>query len=53
MDDRVINNIKSLSIDMINTAGKGHPGIVLSASPIIYTIYSNHLIINPSSSLQW
>ena len=50
MDERVINNIKSLSIDMINLAGKGHPGVVLSASPIIYTIYSNHLIINPGDT---
>lgn len=50
MDERVINNIKSLSIDMINMAGKGHPGIVLSASPIIYTIYLNHLIVNPSDT---
>ena len=48
MDIEVINNIKSLGIDMINEAGSGHPGIVLSAAPIVYSIYSNHLNINPS-----
>ena len=48
MDFEVINNIKSLGIDMINEAGSGHPGIVLSAAPIIYSIYANHLNINPS-----
>ncbi len=50
MDERVINNIKSLGIDMINNAGSGHPGIVLGASSIIYTLFANHLIINPNDS---
>ena len=50
MDERVINNIKSLGIDMISNAGSGHPGIVLGAASIIYTIYANHLIINPSDT---
>ena len=52
MDERVINNIKSLGIDMINNAASGHPGIVLGASSIIYTIYANHLIINPNDT-EW
>lgn len=48
MDNQIINNIKSLGIDMINNAKSGHPGIVLSAAPIIYTLYANHLNVNPS-----
>lgn len=48
MDNQIINNIKSLGIDMINQAKSGHPGIVLSAAPIIYTLYANHLNVNPS-----
>ena len=48
MDNEIINNIKSLGIDMINNAKSGHPGIVLSAAPIIYTLYANHLNVNPS-----
>ena len=50
MDERVINNIKSLSIDMISAASSGHPGIVLGSAPIIYTVYANHLIINPNDT---
>lgn len=46
MDNKIINNIKALGIDMINEAGSGHPGIVLGAAPIIYTIYANHMNIN-------
>ena len=46
MDNKIINNIKALGIDMINEAGSGHPGIVLGAAPIIYTVYANHMNIN-------
>lgn len=46
-DTKVINAIKSLGIDMVNEAKSGHPGIVLGASPIIYTLFSRHLNINP------
>ncbi len=43
MDKEIIANIKALGIDMINQAGSGHPGIVLGAAPIIYTLYAKHL----------
>lgn len=47
-DINVISNIKSLAIDMITTAGSGHPGIALSSAPILYTLYKYHMNINPS-----
>lgn len=46
MDEKIISNIKLLGIDMIDKAGSGHPGIVLGAAPIIYTIYAKHMNIN-------
>lgn len=46
MDREIINNIKSLAIDMIENAGSGHPGITLSAAPIIYTLYSRHINVS-------
>lgn len=46
MDNKIIANIKSLGIDMIDAAGSGHPGIVLGAAPIIYTVYARHMNIN-------
>ena len=43
-----INQIRALGIDMINEASSGHPGIVLGAAPILYTLYTHHMKINPS-----
>ena len=47
MDVKIINNIKSLGVDMISSAKSGHPGIVLGAAPILYTLYANHIVVNP------
>ncbi|MEG0026286.1 MAG: transketolase [Bacilli bacterium] len=47
MEKRIIANMKSLGIDMINASGNGHPGIVLGAASIMYTLYAKHLNINP------
>ena len=48
-DTQCLNEIKMLALDMINMAGSGHPGIVLSAAPILYTLYANHLNIMPEN----
>lgn len=42
----IISNIKGLAIDMIYQAKSGHPGIVLGAAPILYTLFTRHLNIN-------
>ena len=46
MEELIIRNIKTLGIDMIKKAGSGHPGIVLDAAPIMYTLFSRHLLYN-------
>lgn len=43
LEKKVIDNIRGLSIDMINEAGGGHPGVALGAAPIIYNLYANFL----------
>lgn len=50
IDRKIINYIKSLGIDMINSANSGHPGIVLGAAPIIYTLYAKHMNISLADS---
>ena len=48
-DIKIINQIRSLGIDMINEAKSGHPGIVLGAAPIMYTLYAKHLRVDPNN----
>lgn len=48
-EEKIVDQIRSLGIDMINEAGSGHPGIVLGAAPIIYTLYAHHLRIDPKN----
>ena len=46
---KIIDQLRCLGIDMISEANSGHPGIVLGAAPILYTLYANHLRIDPSN----
>ena len=42
-EKRIVNDIRLLALDMINTAGSGHPGIALDAAPTLYTLFAYHL----------
>ena len=42
----MIDEIRLLALDMINNAKSGHPGIVLSAAPMLYTLFANHLVFD-------
>ena len=46
IDNKIIDNIRSLSIDMITNAKSGHPGICLGAAPILYALYKDHIKID-------
>lgn len=39
--------IRSLCIDMINKAKSGHPGMALGSAPILYTLFTKHLVSDP------
>ena len=43
-----LNSLRILSVDMISYAKSGHPGICLGAAPLLFTLYTNHLQINPA-----
>ncbi len=47
-EERIIAQLRCLGIDMIDKAKSGHPGIVLGAAPILYSLYANHLRIDPA-----
>lgn len=46
-DKIALASLRGLSLDMICKAKSGHPGIALSAAPLIYTLYTRHLVANP------
>lgn len=46
LDLKSVNAIRFLGVDAINAANSGHPGIVLGAAPMAYSLFANHLVIN-------
>jgi transketolase len=42
-----INSIRTLSIDAVQKANSGHPGLPLGAAPFSYVLFQNHLKFNP------
>ena len=48
-EEKIVDQIRSLGIDMIENAGSGHPGIVLGAAPMIYSLFAHHMRIDPKN----
>lgn len=44
-----INTIRTLSIDAIEKANSGHPGLPMGAAPMAYTLWANHLNFTPNN----
>lgn len=49
-DELAINTIRALSIDAIEKANSGHPGLPMGAAPMAYTLWTRHLNFNPTSN---
>ncbi|MFO7887875.1 MAG: transketolase [Eubacteriales bacterium] len=47
LEEKSINALRFLGVDMINRANSGHPGIVLGAAPMLYTLYTKHMNFDP------
>ncbi|MEN1937443.1 transketolase [Paenibacillus sp. 102] len=45
-----VNTIRTLSIDAINRANSGHPGLPMGAAPMAYALWANHLNHNPENA---
>ncbi|MDQ0885878.1 transketolase [Paenibacillus sp. V4I9] len=47
LDQLSVDTIRTLSIDAINKANSGHPGLPMGAAPMAYTLWAKHLKHNP------
>ncbi|WP_026674488.1 transketolase [Alkalihalobacterium bogoriense] len=46
---KAINSIRTLSIDMVEKANSGHPGMPMGAAPMAYELWTNHMKHNPNN----
>ena len=51
LDKDVSNELKVLALEMINNAGSGHSGSVLSLGDAIYTLYTRHLLTDGTKNI--
>ncbi|WP_019413181.1 transketolase [Paenisporosarcina sp. TG20] len=49
LDQLAISTIRTLSIDAIEKANSGHPGLPMGAAPMAYTLWTKHLRHNPEN----
>lgn len=52
IDQRCIDTLRFLSVDMVQKADSGHPGLPLGAAPMAYVLWQRFLKHNPANP-QW
>ncbi|WP_019378094.1 transketolase [Virgibacillus halodenitrificans] len=50
VEQLAINTIRTLSIDAIEHANSGHPGLPMGAAPMAYTLWNEFMTHNPKNS---
>jgi transketolase len=49
VEQLVINTIRTLSIDAVQKANSGHPGMPMGAAPMAFSLWADHMNHNPKS----
>lgn len=52
-DQLAVNTIRTLSIEAIQAANSGHPGLPMGAAPMAYVLWNHYLNVNPKTSRNW
>ena len=47
LQERAINTLRFLSVDMVQQANSGHPGLPMGCAALAYTLWTRHLRHNP------
>jgi transketolase len=50
LDQQCVNTLRFLSVDMVQKANSGHPGLPLGAAPMAYVLWTRWLRYNPRNS---
>ncbi|MEL5725292.1 hypothetical protein E5289_19295, partial [Lactiplantibacillus pentosus] len=53
VDELGVNTIRSLSLEAIQKAKSGHPGLPLGAAAMANVLWTRHLTINPQTQIDW
>ncbi|MEP7065740.1 MAG: transketolase [Gemmatimonadota bacterium] len=49
LDEICINTIRTLSIDAVEHANSGHPGLPMGAAPMAYALWTRHMRYDPAN----
>ena len=49
IEELSINTIRTLTIDAVEKAAMGHPGMPMGAAPMAYALWTRHLKHNPTN----
>lgn len=50
IDELAVNTLRTLSIDAVQKANSGHPGLPMGAAPMAYTLWTKQMKVNPKHS---
>ena len=53
IDQMAVSTIRSLSIEAIQAANSGHPGLPMGAAPMAYVLWNHVMNVNPKTSRNW
>ena len=51
IDKLSVAAIRATCIDTVNKAKSGHPGMALGSAPILYTLFTKHMVANPKEPM--
>ncbi len=53
IDQLGVDTLRTLSMDAVQKANSGHPGLPMGAAPMAYALWTKHLKVNPKTSRNW